>query len=86
MIYEKQKTKQISFPLGGIGTGCIGLSGNGELMEWEIFNRPNKKQRNGYSHFAIKATCADKTVTKVLHGDTNDDLMGTPRKIGRAHV
>ena len=80
MIYEKQKTKQISFPLGGIGTGCIGLSGNGELMEWEIFNRPNKKQRNGYSHFAIKATFADKTVTKVLHGDTNDDLMGTPRK------
>ena len=85
MIYEKQKTKNISFPLGGIGTGCIGLSGNGELREWEIFNRPNKKERNGYSHFAIKATCDRKTVVKVLHGDTNDDLSGTPCKSSSYH-
>ena len=77
MIYEKKKTKNISFPLGGIGTGCIGLAGNGELKDWEIFNCPNKCSRNGYSHFAIKATCADKSIVKVLHGDTDEDLMGT---------
>lgn len=56
MKYTGQKTKNISFPIGGIGTGCIGLSGNGELVDWEIFNRPNKNTRNGYSHFVIKAT------------------------------
>lgn len=78
MIYENKKTKQISFPLGGIGTGCIGLAGNGELREWEIFNRPNKNTRNGYSHFAIKAVSKTKKVVKVLHGDTNEDLTGTP--------
>lgn len=77
MIYEKQTTKNISFPIGGIGTGCIGLTGNGELNDWEIFNRPNKNTRNGYSHFAIKAKCKGNTVTKVLHGDTNENLMGT---------
>lgn len=77
MIYEKQKAKKISFPLGGIGTGCIGLAGNGELKDWEIFNRPNKCSRNGYSHFAIKATRADKSIVKVLHGDTNEDFTGT---------
>ncbi len=77
MIYEKQKTKSISFPLGGIGTGSIGLAGNGELKDWEIFNRPNKCSRNGYSHFAIKASYAGKNIVKVLHGDTNEDLMGT---------
>lgn len=76
MIYQGTKTKNISFPLGGIGTGCIGLSGNGELVDWEIFNRPNKSTRNGYSHFAIKASCKEKTVTKVLHGDTNESLLG----------
>ena len=76
MIYEKQKTKNISFPLGGIGTGCIGLTGSGELNDWEIFNRPNKNTRNGYSHFAIKAKYQGKTVTKVLHGDTNENLIG----------
>ncbi|MBQ8344891.1 MAG: hypothetical protein IJY42_01330 [Clostridia bacterium] len=77
MIYEKQKTKNISFPLGGIGTGCIGLAGNGELNDWEIFNRPNKNSRNGYSHFAVKAIYGEHSATKVLHGDTNENLMGT---------
>ena len=75
MIYKD--TKNISFPLGGIGTGCIGLAGNGELKEWEIFNRPSKCTRNGYSHFAIKASYANKNIVKVLHGDTIEDLMGT---------
>ena len=74
MIYEG---KNISFPLGGIGTGCIGLEGNGELKDWEIFNRPNKCTRNGYSHFAIKVSYADKNIVKVLHGDTIESLMGT---------
>ena len=76
MIYEK--TKNISFPLGGIGSGSVGLSGNGALIDWEIFNRPNKNTYNGYSHFAIKATRGGKSVTKVLQGDTNENLMGMP--------
>ncbi len=41
--------------MGGIGTGCIGLAGNGSLTDWEIFNRPNKGGDNGFSHFAVKA-------------------------------
>jgi uncharacterized protein (DUF608 family) len=71
------KTKNISFPIGGIGTGCIGLSGNGELIDWEIFNRPNKNTRNGYSHFAVKAVCKDQVFARVLHGDTNENYIGT---------
>lgn len=77
MIYEKEKSTNISFPLGGIGTGCIGLTGNGELIDWEIFNRPNKNTRNGYSHFAIRATVADKTIAKVLQGDASENLCGS---------
>ena len=76
MIYKGNKTKCISFPLGGIGTGCVGLGGNGELIDWEIFNRPSKGTRNGYSHFAIKAESEGKTYAKVLHGDTNESYMG----------
>lgn len=78
MLYQGNKTKNISFPLGGIGTGCIGLAGNGELNDWEIFNRPNKNTRNGYSHFAIRARVGEQSVTKVLHGDTNENLLGGP--------
>ena len=75
MKYEK--TRNISFPLGGIGTGCISLTGNGELNDWEIFNRPCKNTRFGYSHFAVKAVYQDKTFAKVLQGDTNENLIGT---------
>ena len=54
-VYEGSKTGEISFPLGGIGSGCIGLAGDGRLVDWEIFNRPSKGSANGYTHFAVKA-------------------------------
>ena len=39
--YAGRQLSQISFPLGGIGTGSVGLTGTGGLCDWEIFNRPN---------------------------------------------
>ena len=39
--FSGQGLAMISFPLGGIGTGSVGLSGRGGLVDWEIFNRPN---------------------------------------------
>lgn len=76
MIYEKEYTKEISFPLGGIGTGCIGLGGDGRLKEWEIFNHPQKGVGNGCSHIAIKAEFDGKVITKVLNGDMLKDYTG----------
>ncbi|SFQ20046.1 hypothetical protein SAMN05444406_11740 [Caldicoprobacter faecalis] len=32
-LYTKERLNEISFPLGGIGTGCIGLAGNGRLID-----------------------------------------------------
>lgn len=40
-VYSGEHLKMISFPLGGIGTGTIGLGGRGELRDWEIHNGPN---------------------------------------------
>lgn len=40
-VYSGRNLDLISFPLGGIGTGSVGLSGRGGLVDWEIFNRPN---------------------------------------------
>ncbi len=69
-IYRESKTKEISFPLGGIGTGCIGLAGNGRLIDWEIANRPNKGSLNGFSHFAVKAERNGEVLdAKVLNSD-----------------
>lgn len=84
MVYGSGK-KSISFPLGGIGTGCIGLAGNGSLVDWEIYNRPNKNTINGYSHFALKVTHNGRSVTKVLQGDTVESLMGA-HDDSRGHI
>lgn len=78
MEYTGSKTKEISFPLGGIGSGCIGLCGNGRLSDFEIFNRPNKGVNNGYSHIAVKAeTCEGRFLdARVLNGDILKDHSG----------
>ena len=76
-IYTGRRTNAISFPLGGIGTGCIGLAGNGRLIDWEIFNHPNKGSTNGFSHFAIKAETNGQVLdTRVLHGDLHPPYSG----------
>ncbi len=81
MIYTGEKCKEISFPLGGIGTGSIGLAGNGAFIDWEIFNRPNKGRVSGYSCFAIRAEYPDgRSVTKILQGDYQQSLMGQYQK------
>jgi non-lysosomal glucosylceramidase len=54
-IYKGDELREIAFPLGGLGTGCISLSGKGELVDWEIFNRPNKNYRPRHSFFSVWA-------------------------------
>jgi non-lysosomal glucosylceramidase len=56
--YPGDHLSKISFPLGGIGTSSIGLSGARLLINWEVFNRPAKGIGNVLSYFAIKAEVA----------------------------
>ncbi|MEM1506744.1 MAG: GH116 family glycosyl-hydrolase [Candidatus Bathyarchaeia archaeon] len=75
--YRGDRTREISFPIGGIGTGSIGLAGNGRLIDWEIFNRPNKGSVNGFSHFAIKAEHEGKILdARVLNSDLPPPYTG----------
>lgn len=76
-VYKGEKTKEIVFPLGGIGSGSIGLAGNGRLVDWEIYNRPNKRSVNSFSHFAVKAEADGKMLdARVLNGDLLPSYMG----------
>lgn len=77
MKYSGKKAAQISFPLGGIGTGCFGLAGNGSLVDVEIKNRPNKNSTAEFTHFAIKAEDENGVVdARIVQGDLEKDFIG----------
>lgn len=71
------RLSQIAFPLGGIGTGSVSLSGTGGLIDWEIFGRPNIGSVLPYSFFTLWAQ-ADETppVTKVVQSPPQPPFSG----------
>jgi non-lysosomal glucosylceramidase len=78
-VYTGERLKYISFPLGGIGTGSVSLTGSGRLIDWSIRNRPAINQFNGYSHFAIKAEQDGKLLdARVLNGPYEGIPSGSP--------
>ncbi|MBQ0110405.1 MAG: hypothetical protein KBS41_00550, partial [Oscillospiraceae bacterium] len=76
--YTGEYTRKIKFPLGGIGTGCVSLTGAGQLADWEIFNRPNMGSFNGFSNLGIRALEGDKVLSaRLLNGDIMEGLDGS---------
>jgi non-lysosomal glucosylceramidase len=68
-VYRGARRQHVAFPLGGIGTGSVSLTGSGRLIDWSIRNRPAIHQHNGYSHFAIKAERGGELLdARVLNG------------------
>lgn len=58
--FDSEHVLRVALPMGGIGCGAISLSGRGELVDWEIMNRPNKtmseleRQADSRTFFAIR--------------------------------
>lgn len=81
--YRGSVAGQVSFPLGGIGAGSIGLSANGRLIDWEIFNRPSKGGLNGFTFFAVKAEAGGRVLdARALVGDQPPPHSGDGRGFG----
>ncbi len=67
--YDRDHVGQIALPLGGIGTGTVGLGGRGQLRDWELVNRPSKGYSPRNTFFALYAKPAEgASVTRVLEG------------------
>lgn len=78
--YTGNYTKQIAFPLGGIGTGSISISGNGMLVDPEINGYPDREKECKFTNFAIKAEADGKVIdSRLLSGDHIHDAVGTIR-------
>lgn len=75
--YTGKYLNEIAFPLGGIGTGCVSLSGTGQLVDWEIFNRPNKGYRPDYTFFTLFAQAeGSEPLFRVLEGRLQPPYQG----------
>lgn len=82
MKLQKEHLREVSFPVGGIGAGCIGVAGNGRLIDWEIFNQAGKGRCNSWSHFAVKAEKnGEVQAVRILNGDLMSDFSG--ERVGR---
>jgi non-lysosomal glucosylceramidase len=57
--FHGAQLQMISFPLGGVAAGSLGLGGRGQLRDWEIFNRPNQGFSPAYAFPAIWAQAGD---------------------------
>jgi len=71
--YDRDHVERIALPLGGIGTGTVSLGGRGNLIDWEIMNRPAKGyvpyggQQTG-PFFAIHVSGGEAPFTRALEG------------------
>ena len=75
------RRRYVAFPLGGIGSGSVSLTGSGRLIDWSIRNRPAIHEHNGYSHFAIKAERDGKLLdARVLNGPYEGTPTGSPSR------
>lgn len=73
-VYSENKTEKILFPLGGIGTGALSLSGGGSPSHYGLFG----KEFTGFCHFALRAdTASGKTHIRLLN-TSEKEANGAP--------
>ncbi|MCS7209173.1 MAG: non-lysosomal glucosylceramidase [Fimbriimonadales bacterium] len=52
--YAAEQVRAIAMPVGGIGTGCFALGGDGALLDWQLMSRPHRGWRPPYAHMLLR--------------------------------
>lgn len=77
ITYTGENLKELIFPLGGIGTGSVWLSGSGRLVNWQIFNNIQKNSLVDDTFFLIRIEQEGKPpVVRVLQKDALGTVAG----------
>jgi non-lysosomal glucosylceramidase len=81
--YGYDDSARISMPLGGIGTGTIGLGGRGNLRDWQLQNSPSIGRSVSGTFFAIRVARPDgparaRLLEGVLFAEEYEGALGSP--------
>ena len=69
--------RELAFPLGGIGTGCVSLGGCGQLRDWEIFNRPDQGYAPEFTFVTLRVQArGQEPITKVVQSPSIPPFTG----------
>src|SRR4029077_11860854 len=66
--YDEAHLARIAMPIGGIGTGTIGLGGRGDLRDWELVNKPAKGYAPQNTFFALWCEQSGRKIARALEG------------------
>jgi non-lysosomal glucosylceramidase len=67
--YGRTRLRAIAMPVGGIGTGCFALAGDGALVDWQLMSRPHRGWRPPLAHLLLWVRMPDgKRYLRVLEG------------------
>ena len=69
--FAGDRLARVRMPVGGIGTGCVSLGGRGQLLDWELFNRPSKGLSPD-SFFTVHASGPSGSWTRLLESALTD--------------
>lgn len=89
--YPANRVRAIAMPVGGIGTGCFALAGDGALVDWQLMSRPHRGWRPPWAHLLLRIQAAGEPVRlRVLEGITRlqmDADHGAPQTLaGLPHM
>ncbi|PQZ54568.1 MULTISPECIES: GH116 family glycosyl-hydrolase [unclassified Microbacterium] len=76
--YSGDALRRVVMPLGGIGTGTIGLGGNGRLTDWEIGDHPATGAAPRIAHVVARVSGPTGTTITALEGPLDDADVDGP--------
>ncbi|HEX3471818.1 MAG TPA: GH116 family glycosyl-hydrolase, partial [Silvibacterium sp.] len=90
--FSGRQVRMISFPLGGVAAGSIGLGGRGQLINWEFYNHPDKGRRPPYALPSIWVQSGtERPIARVLESRTlppyeGEDGLGSDNAPGLSRL
>ncbi|MEQ1842865.1 MAG: GH116 family glycosyl-hydrolase, partial [Verrucomicrobiales bacterium] len=74
--YDNENLREISLPIGGIGTGFFSMGGRGDLRDFQLMGRPNRGWKPMYAHLILWTKSKAGAKMRILEQDLPGGFAG----------